>query len=171
MPEYDARLVLHTATVTAWDVQCQGLCRGKAAEEHSPGTRIAFPYRGVYVHWVGNEDHVADANQMVVTNADQPYRVSHPVAGGDATLTLAVDPATLLEVTPPEHRCPRERPALNRSSMRLNARTQVLAAQLRQRLVRRSIGRWRPRLSHCISFDMLWAITPLMAFGTAIAAR
>ena len=53
--------------------------------------------------------------------------MSHPVAGGDATLTLAVDPATLLEVTPPEHRCPRERPALNRSSMRLNARTRVLA--------------------------------------------
>jgi AraC family transcriptional regulator len=141
VPEYDARLLLHRATVTAWAVECQGLCRAKAAEEHTSGARIAFPHRGVYVHSVGRKDHVADANHMVVTNAYEPYRVSHPVAGGDATLTLAVDPQTLLEVAPREYRSARERPALNRSSLRIDARTQVLAAQLRQRLLRRSIDR------------------------------
>ncbi|SPM43218.1 AraC family transcriptional regulator [Mycobacterium numidiamassiliense] len=141
MPEYDARLVLHTGTVTAWDCECPGLCRGKASEEHVPGTRFAFPYRGVYVHSVGTKDHVADANQMVITNADEAYRVSHPVAGGDATLTLAVDAPTLLEVTPLEYRCSRERPALNRSLLRIDPRTQLLAAQLRQRLLRESIDR------------------------------
>jgi AraC family transcriptional regulator len=140
-PEYDARLLLHTGTVTAWDVQCQGLCRAKAAEEWAPGTRIVFPHRGVYVHSVGAKDHVADANQLVVINADEPYRASHPVRGGDATLTLAIDPAALLEVTPPEYRCRDERPALNRSSLRMDARTQVLAAQLRKRLLRKSVGR------------------------------
>jgi AraC family transcriptional regulator len=139
MPEYDARLVLHTGTVTAWDCECPGLCRAKAEEEHAPGTRFAFPYRGVYVHSVGTKDHVADANQLVITNADEPYRVSHPVAGGDATLTLGIDPATLLEVTPLEYRRSRGQAALNRSVLRIDARTQVLAAQLRQRLVRGSI--------------------------------
>jgi AraC family transcriptional regulator len=140
MPEYDARLMLHTGTVRAWDCQCQGLCRGKADEEQAPETRLAFPYRGVYVHSVGSNDHVADANQMVVANAHEAYRVSHPVAGGDATLALAVDPSTLLEVTPLEYRCTRERPALNRASLRIDARTQFIAAQLRQRLARGSIG-------------------------------
>lgn len=139
VPEYDARLVLQTETVTAWDVECQGLCRGKAAEEHASGARIAFPHRGVYVHSVGSKDYVADANHMVVTNAYEPYRVSHPVAGGDATLTLAVDPQTLLELAPPEYRYARERAALNRSAVRVDAHTQLLAAQLRERLVRRTV--------------------------------
>ena len=138
-PEYDAHLVLHTATVTAWDVVCQGLCRGRSAEEYAPRTRIAFPYRGVYVHSVGGLEHVGEPNQVVVINEDQPYRVSHPVAGGDATLTIGIDPATLLELTPPEYRCRGERAALNRSGFRIDARTQVMAAHLRQRLARRSI--------------------------------
>jgi AraC family transcriptional regulator len=138
--EFDARLLLHTGTVTAWDCECPGLCRGKADEERTPDTRIAFPHRGVYVHSVGRKDHVADPNQMIVTNADEPYRVSHPVAGGDATLTLAVHPETLLEITPPEYRLTRERAAFNRSSLRIDARTQILAAQLRHGLLRRSIG-------------------------------
>jgi hypothetical protein len=42
VPEYDARPLLHTETITAWDVVCQGLCRGKAEEEWAPGARIAF---------------------------------------------------------------------------------------------------------------------------------
>ena len=141
MPEYDARPLLHTATVTAWDVECQGRHRGKAAEEHAPGTRIAFPHRGVYLHSVGAKEHVADVNHLMVINPDVPYRVSHPVAGGDATLTLAVDPATLLEVTPTQYRSTRERPALNRSSLRIDARTQLFAALLRQRLLRGTIDR------------------------------
>jgi AraC family transcriptional regulator len=139
-PEYDARLVLHTETVTAWDVICQGLCRGKSGEEFAPRTRIAFPYRGVYVHSVGSRDHVGEPNQAVVINGDEPYQVSHPVAGGDATLTIGLDPGTLLELTPAEYRCAGERPALSRSSLRIDAHTQLLAAQLRQRLAKRTVG-------------------------------
>jgi AraC family transcriptional regulator len=121
-------------------VQCQGLCRGKADEELGAGTRVSFPYRGVYMHSVGKKDHIAEPNQMMIINDGEPYRVSHPVAGGDATLTVAIDPATLLEVVPREYRSPRDRPALNRSSLRIEARTQVLAARLRQRLSLGSIG-------------------------------
>jgi AraC family transcriptional regulator len=139
VPDYDARLLLHTNTVTAWDVVCPGSFRGRAAEELAPGTRLAFPYRGVYVHAVGQHEYVGEANHVVVINDAEPYQVSHPVAGGDATLTVAVDPATLLELTPPQYRCARERPALNRSGLRIDARTQLMAAQLRQRLVRRNI--------------------------------
>ncbi|WP_197499645.1 AraC family transcriptional regulator [Mycobacterium sp. 1245852.3] len=139
-PEYQARPLLRTATVAAWDVQCPGLCRVKADEEMVQATRLVFPYRGVFVSWVGAKSHVADSNQMLVLNADEPYQVSHPVAGGDATLAVAVDPATWLEVVPSEDRLPRERPALNRSIMQIDARTQALAARLRQRLSRGSVG-------------------------------
>jgi AraC family transcriptional regulator len=121
-------------------VECEGRCRGKAEEEYAPGTRISFPYRGIYLHSVGGKEHVAEPNRIVIINEDEPYRVGHPVAGGDATLTVAVDRATLVEVLPVEHRGPRNRPALNRASLGIDARTQLLAAQLRQRLTRRSIG-------------------------------
>ncbi|MCV7090105.1 AraC family transcriptional regulator [Mycobacterium interjectum] len=140
MPEYDPRLLIQTGTVTAWDVQCRGLCRVKADEELVEGTRLVFPYHGVYVHWVGTRGHVAEPNQMVILNENEPYRVSHPIAGGDATLTVGVEPATLLEVLPSEYRSPYDRPALNRPVLQVDADTQVLAAQLRQQLSRGSVG-------------------------------
>jgi AraC family transcriptional regulator len=139
VPEYDARLLLHTNTVTAWDVVCPGLFRGRAKEELAPDTRIVFPYRGVYVHAVGNSEYVGEANHVVIINQDEPYQVRHPIAGGDATLTIAVDAATLLEVTPLQYRCARERPALNQPGLRIDAQSQLMAARLRQRLVRRNI--------------------------------
>jgi AraC family transcriptional regulator len=139
MPEYDATLLLHTQLVTAWDCLCHGLCRGKAAEEWSPTTHISFPQRGVYVHSVGRRDVVADANQIVVINEDQPYRVSHPVPGGDVTLTVGIDRATLQEITPPQYRRTDGRPTLTISGLRIDARTQLMAAQLRQRLARRTV--------------------------------
>jgi AraC-like DNA-binding protein len=141
MPEYDAQLLLNTGTVTAWDVVCPGLCRGKTGEEWAPATRLVFPYRGMYVHYAGSNEHVGDPNQLVFINEHESYRASHPVGGGDATLTVAVDPATLLELTPRDYRHSRERAAFNRSGLRVDARSQLLAAQLRQRMKLRSIGR------------------------------
>jgi AraC family transcriptional regulator len=140
MPEYDARLLLHTATATVWEVLCPGLLQDRAPEELAPGTRLVFPYRGVYVHAVGTHEYVGEANHVVVINDGEPYQVSHPVAGGDATLTVALDPATLLELTPLEYRCGGGRPALNTSGLRIDAATQLLSAQLRQRLLRRNIS-------------------------------
>jgi AraC family transcriptional regulator len=139
--EFNAKLLLHTETVTAWDCLCRGLCRGKAGDEWAPATRISFPQRGVYVHSVGRREVVADTNHVVIINEDEPYQVSHPVPGGDATLTVGVDGATLLEIIPPDYRQKRGKPALNRSGLRVDARTQLLAAQLRQRISRRSIDR------------------------------
>jgi AraC family transcriptional regulator len=139
VPEFTATPLLQTPTVSAWDCVCRGLCRGKAGEEDAPTTWIAFPQRGVYVHSVGSRDVVADTNQIVIINEDEPYQVSHPVPGGDVTMSVGVDRATLLEITPPEYRGTRERAAFNRSGLRVDARTQLLSARLRQRLSRRTI--------------------------------
>jgi AraC family transcriptional regulator len=140
VPEYDARLLLHTDTVAAWDVVCPGLNRDRAEEESAPGTRLVFPYRGVYVHAVGDTEYIGEANHVVIVNPDEPYQVSHPVTGGDATLTIGVDPATLLELAPPEYLRAPGLPALKHSGLRIDARSQLLSAQLRQRLVRNTIS-------------------------------
>jgi len=44
-------------------------------------------YRGVYVRHLGHDQAVAEANQVLFFNAAEGYRVSHPVPGGDASLS------------------------------------------------------------------------------------
>src|SRR5580698_5228976 len=83
MAEVTAELLLKSPTVSIRDVSCHGTCRGKSAEEWASATSLVFPYRGVFVRHVGSEQAVAEANQVLFFNANEGYRVSHPVHGGD----------------------------------------------------------------------------------------
>ena len=46
------------------------------------------------------DDAVAEANQVLFFNAGEGYRVSHPVAGGDASLTWSSSEPLLRELAP-----------------------------------------------------------------------
>ena len=59
-----------------------------------------FSYRGVYVRHLGPDQAVAEANQVLFFNATEGYRVSHPVPGGDASLTLVISELQLREMAP-----------------------------------------------------------------------
>ena len=59
-----------------------------------------FPYRGVFVRHVGDDQAVAEPNQVLFFNAGERYRISHPVPGGDACLSLGISEALLRELTP-----------------------------------------------------------------------
>ena len=59
-----------------------------------------FPYRGVYVRHLGRDQAVAEANQVLFFNATEGYRVSHPVPGGDACLSLVISEPLLRELAP-----------------------------------------------------------------------
>src|SRR5258708_35060051 len=100
--QFSDRLLLNTATVAIRDVACRGECRHKSAEEYSHATHLVFPYRGVYVRHLGGDDAVAEANQVVFFNAAEGYRISHPVEGGDASLSLMIGEPWLHELTPKE---------------------------------------------------------------------
>ena len=95
---------------------------------------MVFPFRGVYVRHLGNDQAVAEANQVVFFNATEGYRVSHPVPGGDASLTLVIREAQLRELAPPA--LLRDSPALafRQQRLRIDARAQVLVALLRHSL-------------------------------------
>jgi len=84
MADLDSHPLLITDTLAVWDVLCSGTCRHKSAEECTAHTQLVFPYRGVYVRHVGRAATVAEPNQVLFFNEDEPYRVSHPIAGGDA---------------------------------------------------------------------------------------
>jgi AraC-like DNA-binding protein len=103
-------------------------------EECAQLTHIIFPYRGVYVHHVGSNEAVAEANQVLFLNAEEGYRISHPVAGGDACLSLAIDEAVLREVAPKEHVREGGLFAFRHPGLRIDARVQALVAGLRYSL-------------------------------------
>lgn len=139
MGELDASTLLRTDGVAVWDVACTGRHTAESDEECSTATHLVFPYRGVYVHRAGREHFVGEANQVVFLNEDEPYRVSHPVPGGDATISISVEAPILLEIIPQELRHPQGSASFNRPGLRVDPRTQTLAAQLRHRLQRATI--------------------------------
>src|ERR1700733_11762283 len=107
MPEFDATPLLSTPTVAVWNVRGPGHIRHLADEECATSTHLIFPYRGVYVNHVGSGHTVVEASQVLFINEDEPYRVSHPIAGGDSTVSIRVEPDTLLELVPARHQDPK----------------------------------------------------------------
>ena len=162
MSEFTVQSLLKTPSVRVRDVYCRGSCRHQSAEECAGTTQLVFPYRGVYVRHMGRDEAVAEANQVLFFNAAEPYRVSHPVPGGDASLTLIVDEPLLRELTPPGLLRDSETVTFRRQRLRIDPRAQALVALLRHSLrekiaepleaeglaltlVRRSLG---PRTTH-----------------------
>jgi AraC family transcriptional regulator len=140
MAEFEGTTLLSTDAVSVWDVVCPGGCTPVYDEECADTTQFVFPYRGLYLRHVGRHESVAEPSQVVVFNADEAYRVSHPVDGGDACLSIEPSAATLLELAPRDLLCGPEQAALKRSNLRISAQTQALAAELRHRMNRGAAG-------------------------------
>lgn len=137
LPEFEVYSLLRSPTVTIRDTRCQGSCRSLSPEECTTTTQLIFPYRGVYVRHVGQDQAVAEANQVLFFNANEGYRVRHPVAGGDGSLTLVIEESQLAELAPVDILHRRTRIAFRRQRLRIDARAQALVALLRQRLHRK----------------------------------
>jgi AraC-like DNA-binding protein len=134
VPEFAAQSLLKSPSVTIRDVYCQGNRRHQGAEECATATELVFPYRGVYVRHLGHDQAVAEANQVLFFNATEGYRVSHPVPGGDASLSLAISEPQLRELAPPTLLRDSATLAFRRQRLRIDARAQALAALLRHSL-------------------------------------
>ncbi|HWY45011.1 MAG TPA: AraC family transcriptional regulator [Candidatus Sulfotelmatobacter sp.] len=93
-----------------------------------------FPYRGVYVRHLGNDQAVAEANQVLFFNATEGYRISHPVPGGDASLTLVISEPQLREMAPRAFLRDGAALAFRRQRLRIDERAQALMALLRHSL-------------------------------------
>jgi len=134
VPEFAAQSLFKSSTIAIRDVYCQGSCRHQSAEECATTTEVVFPYRGVYVRHLGHDQAVAEANQVLFFNASEGYRVSHPVPGGDASLSLAISEPQLRELAPPTFLRDGATLAFRRQRLRIDARTQALVALLRHGL-------------------------------------
>jgi AraC-like DNA-binding protein len=136
MREFAAQSLLASSTVQLWDVCCHGRQREQGAEESVAATQLVFPYRGVYVRHVGDDEAVAEANQVLFFNAAEEYRVSHPVHGGDASLALVICEPMLREMAPRALLRDDGTLAFRRQRLRIDARAQALVALLRHSLHR-----------------------------------
>lgn len=131
-PELGRRELLATSLARLDDVRCRGRCRHASAEECARATRLVFPYEGVFARHVGRDISIGDANQVLFFNADDGYRVSHPVSGGDACIVVELRPSELAELTPRELGEARETVRFSRHSRPLEVQTQALLATLRR---------------------------------------
>jgi AraC-like DNA-binding protein len=136
MRDFTARSLLSSSAVCLWDVCCNGSRREESAEESVPVTQLVFPYRGIYVRRVGQDQAVAEVNQVLFFNAAEAYRVSHPVGGGDASLAVVIGEPTLRELAPRALLHEGAALAFRRQRLRIDARAQALVALLRHGLRR-----------------------------------
>jgi AraC family transcriptional regulator len=134
MSEFVVHSLLKTPTVAITETYCQGSCRNQSVEECTAATQLVFPYRGVYVRHVGNDQAVAEANQVLFFNATEGYRVSHPLPGGDASLTLVIGESQLRELAPRTFLQHGTTLAFRQQRRRIDARAQALVALLRHSL-------------------------------------
>lgn len=133
MSEFAVQSLLETPTVTVRDVCCLGSSRQLSGEEYATATQLVFPYRGAYVRHLGSDAAVAEANQVLFFNEGEGYRVSHPVPGGDSSLTLIMGEPQLRELAPPAFLRDGTL-AFRQHRLRIDARTQALMAILRHSL-------------------------------------
>ncbi|MEO5823231.1 MAG: AraC family transcriptional regulator [Vicinamibacteraceae bacterium] len=131
MDQIDSRTLLETPTVELCDVCCPGLPVEPTEDEFTAGLQLVFPYRGVFVRHVGDDQAVAEPTQVLFFNGGEAYRISHPVPGGDACLSLAISETLLRELTPAA--LLREGPGFvfRQQRLRIDARAQALVALLR----------------------------------------
>lgn len=134
MGQFAVQLLLQTEIVTIKDVVCTGEHRDRSAEEFAKTTHLVFPYRGVYVRHIGNDEAVAEANQVLFFNQGEGYSVSHPIAGGDASLVLVIPDPLLRELVPKAQLRDGDPVAFRRQRRRIDARAQALVALLRHSL-------------------------------------
>lgn len=132
--EFCAQSLFKSPTVSVRDVYCQGSLCGQSTEEYATATELVFPYRGAFMRHLGTDQAVAEANQVIFFNFAEGYRISHPVPGGDASLSLAISEEHLLELAPAALLCDKTTPAFRAQRLRIDTRAQVLVAILRHSL-------------------------------------
>jgi AraC-like DNA-binding protein len=132
--ELSTQLLLGTRALAVRDVVCAGSCRHRSEEEYAEKTCLVFPYRGVFVRHVGRIAAVAEANQLLLFNEGEGYRISHPVEGGDGCLSLAIGEGWLRELAPAQHLRQGAAVAFRSERLRIDARTQALVALIRHGL-------------------------------------
>jgi len=94
----ESQSLYESSSVSIYDVCCRPEDRARGPEEYSSEHHIVFPRAGVFVKQVAGKEFVADPNHVLFFNQNEPYRVAHPVDGGDECTVFAFRPELLRDV-------------------------------------------------------------------------
>jgi len=97
MSELHSQVRYCSDVVSIADIRCRPSTNRLGAEEQATVHEVVFPRAGVFVRHIGREQHVADSNHVLFFNRNEPYRVSHPVNGGDDCTSFVFSTDILLE--------------------------------------------------------------------------
>jgi len=106
-------VLFHGSVVSIADVRCRAGRSPCGGEEHAGDHELVVTRSGVFVKHTGRAGRhqvVADATRALLLNRHEPYRVSHPAAGGDECTTLAVRDDVLVELVAMHDRTAGDRP-------------------------------------------------------------
>ena len=84
--------------IAVTDFRCRACRHPPGAEESNDEPSIVFVRRGLFVRRQAGDTVVADSSQILFFNAAQPYRISHPLEGGDDCTILTISPWLAEEV-------------------------------------------------------------------------
>lgn len=91
--------------------RCRGTQSAPGGEEYASGYEIVFPRAGVYMRHSRSESVVADANQVLFFDRGQPYRISHPITGGDRSTVFSLQQPLIQEILSSFDPAANDRPA------------------------------------------------------------
>ena len=80
------------------DLRRESVRPQRSPEAFSAQFQICLPYRGLFVWYVGDEEVVGDANQIVFVRGGEPFRMSAPTPQGYAELIITPDRDVLAEL-------------------------------------------------------------------------
>jgi AraC family transcriptional regulator len=80
------------------EFHCRGTHASHGAEEYTTAHEIVFPRRGAFVRYDVSGKTLADANHVLFFHRHQPYKISHPISGGDSSLIFTVEDSLLLDI-------------------------------------------------------------------------
>jgi AraC-like DNA-binding protein len=126
--------LLKTDSANVWDTWCKGTGEHASENEWRNITHLLFPYRGLFVRHRGDDICVAEAGQVLLSNAGENFRVTHPVPGGDSSLVVLVEESMLRELAPKALLRDDAQLAFRQDRLRIDARAQALVAMLRHSL-------------------------------------
>jgi AraC-like DNA-binding protein len=84
--------------VTISDYRCRAHPHPDGPEEVNDSHSVVFVRRGLFRRNDGRSALTADANRVIFFNPGRPYRVSHPIAGGDDCTVFALSAARAREL-------------------------------------------------------------------------
>src|SRR5262245_49387183 len=106
----ERHLIYESLGITVWDFRCRVHVHDDGPEEYNQAPSIAFIRRGVFRRQQDEASVVADANQALSFNPGRPYRIAHPLPGGDDCTVVALTVPAALELVESRGGRPAERP-------------------------------------------------------------